>query len=324
MIINYDHEDLLVLPGGHPLVQSFNFNSLPLGPSSRDLVLTNATNKRLSFCFMDRNMTEDGPETRRMLLDVIDTGEWFDFGRVDVDDLTKIASDSHPLFEAGMLRAPYPRCTFRVRLQGLNDEDQYREHETLLVIEDNALIHFNNSPLGNIRGTMISSMRLNGDRCEFASVTSLIAVHGNELKSTTEDGMTARAMFTVYLGLWTMLNCRGIDKVIEEPGEKLQRARARNRKPPLKRVHRINSQHYITALRETERVEEIEAKSRSEMPMKSRRMHLRRGHLRRYVHDRFAHLPIDRRVQWIEPMIINADDTETKPEKRESYRMVKK
>lgn len=139
--------------------------------------------------------------------------------------------------------------------------------------------------------------RCNGLHNEFLLMQSAVKISPDGARGYGDD-VHISATTNCYLGLWTILNTRGIEKRVDEPDAKLNAARARNGKPPLQRVTRINGAQYITALRETARMEREGRAPGGER--RSPKMHLRRGHLRKYEGERWK----TKKAKWIRPMII--------------------
>jgi hypothetical protein len=270
-------------------LNGFDFKTIPAHPSSRETVMAAFEDAR--FAIVNESMSTDHAGTFQDCYDSFKFAEWFDFGRLNADDIASASFDAMPLFKEGMLRSPYERCVFRCRLV---HEDT--ELESIMLIDQSET------------QTTIMQFRCNGLRNEYVSLLAGVVLRGTDVKGIGKVNEKQQADFSLmlfheYLGLWTMLNARGVGKVVEEPSEKLNRARARNNKAPLQRVIKVDAARYVTALHETVRMES--SGSGATGTGRSPKMHLRRGHMRTYTHDRFAALPSDRRIKWIRPMIIN-------------------
>lgn len=268
----------------------FDFETVPAHPSSRETFLDAFKNVR--FAILNESMTLDAKGTFNDCYKSFTSAEWFDFGKVHADDIAAASMDARELFKAGLLHAPYEVCVFRARLVHSGTE-----------IEVGMLIDTRDD------STMIMQFRSNGLRNEYISLIAGVYLKDGTIKGVgSKDKQQADfslMLFYEYLGLWTILNARGVGKIVEEPSEKLNRARARNNKHPLKRVVRVDSARYVTALHETQRIERAGGSTAQGGTGRSPKMHLRRGHMRTYVHDRYKGLPTDQRVKWIRPMIIS-------------------
>lgn len=190
----------------------------------------------------------------------IANAEWFDFGAIDIFYLERAARDFIPFLGAGLTRLPFPRCVFRMRGIG-----GVRPMEWVLVCEaDGAL-------------PIVFLLAVFGDDCEMISVADRFDYRSNGFRSAA-DGEFTKAFFDMFAGLWIILNTKHIAVRTVEPAAALNRARINRGKMPLSRVTYVDAGQYITALKETERLERgISSPAGHASP----RMHLRRAHLRR-------------------------------------------
>ena len=288
----------------------FDFTTLPLKPATRESCLA-AIRGSGTFAFVDKKLSKDPANTAAAIADTFERGEWFDFGEIDADDLATAATDALPFFRSGLLKPPYPLCILRVRL---SDREEGKAVELVIVVGERERPDGPDSQMG----TVVMSMRQNGLQREYISLLSAVVLNGTTTFSVGDERSSRVAMWE-YLGLWIILNARGVPKVVEEPSEKLNRARSRSGKPPLKRVTRVDSTTYVRALGETKRMEGSGDRT-------SPRTHLRRGHLHHYRSTRFSRLEpgedimVDAdgvKCRWIPPLIVNGTD----PAGRTEYRV---
>lgn len=295
----------------------------PVRPTSRVRLMEAIRDFGLSLSpglEIGKSYGEATPAQKNEILDWLDTCEWFDFGRANPDDIREASKEAIPFVKARLIRMPFPRCAFRVRMvvnaekllrddedKPLNDigqklSDFYKADETIEA-ETVLLVEQDEDDMWNLTIQIVRVAEADG------SFITVVAA------SDDPDEKTRRMTLWPMMGLWLMLNTKNINRRVDVPSVKLNRARAKQGRSPLKTVTHIDASHYFTALRETRRYE-ADSKNTgggNNPPGNSRvspRMHLRRAHLR--------HLSTGK-VTIIHAMIINA--VEGSNLKREAYKL---
>lgn len=278
---------------------------LPTHPCSRESLREAMVQNEVHLAHKD--LTQNIENVHVTMAHQLLKGEWFDFGRIDSEELSKAATDSHDIIVEKMAHPPYSSCIFRIRMT--HEDSEMEVALSVWKIDDEIHLRF---------------FRIVGLRANQMILTAGATIGKGWFKPLGDHLKESQICGKLYGGLWIILNCRGVRKDVREPDAKLNRARARRGRDPLQRVTVVDAASYITALKETERMEGAgEASGRSSKP------HLRRGHLRRYLDKRYERLHVDGvRIfrgqdgvprRWMEPMLINADQGE--PEKRDGYRI---
>lgn len=196
----------------------------------------------------------------------VSMAEWFDFGTAlfDANDRRDLGADATAFWQADLVRLPYPRCVFRVRF--VSADASLPPGELLFVCEET-----------ESRSIEIEALDVQWPGYLVFDPLARITASGREVRG--HDGRPQDltfAMFKVFNWLWLALNTRNITKRIAEPAARLNRARVKAGKQPLERVTYVDAGQYVTALRETRRLEQAGAGDGRRSP----RMHLRRAHLR--------------------------------------------
>lgn len=104
----------------------FDWKTLPAKPAKREDVL--GAMAAMRFALLYKDMSSDPGGTYIACHRSFQFGEWFDFGKMDVDAIVEAAKDAKPFHAEGLLKAPYPICILRARLFGAKDN---REFESL-------------------------------------------------------------------------------------------------------------------------------------------------------------------------------------------------
>lgn len=194
-------------------------------------------------------------------------GEWFDYGTLD---LQHNHNDWRPFAEAGLVDLPYPKTSFRANLT-YEIEGRAGSFETIWIAEQIAL------------GMPIALLTLTLRRDKDERPLILTSFRRYEKGALQAHKLVDTGMDQVFFMLWMILNTKGVEKRVVQPDEKLNKARERNGKDPLKPYTVVDTKAYITALRETERMEEEDGGTHA-----SPRPHLRRAHLRHLSGDRIV------------------------------------
>jgi hypothetical protein len=245
-------------------------------------------------------------------IEALKTAEWFDFGRVDDSDgaVSRAANDAMPFAKEWLVNLPFPVTVFRARIGLHTKPPEHTESGKILTPEDqrevfhSEFIQLLMQPTIGAAIEILSFMMLGWEYDSAMLMTHSIG-HGNELRVKAGLGFKedmAMVEYRMFLSMWLMLNARNMEHRIEEPGDKLNRARAKIGRPPLLRTTYVSAARYAEALTETVRREEGHRASPC--------MHLRRAHLR--------HLPGRDRPIPIAAMIINGP----KGSEREHYRVI--
>jgi hypothetical protein len=192
------------------------------------------------------------------LLPVVRDGEWFDFGEVAYTDLG--ASDWRPFAESGLINLPFPRVSFRVRLDtGRVIDGAERKLEIVWFAEQD-------SESLSILGLFV----LGKDRA-----LGLSGFHRYDRAILQAHKLTFRDHIDhIFFALWLVLHTKGVPQERIDPPPKLNKARAKAGKTLLQPYVKVDTVTYINALRETERLEAGGGHHASPRP------HLRRAHLR--------------------------------------------
>lgn len=270
----------------------FRRDGAPARPINREEMLARLPRCARSILFDKPEMADIKPG---LFVDFIREAEWFDFGTVNDAALANASIDAVQFRDGYYIKPPFPISLFRVR-QDEPGEDGYACDILFLLIDNNRLR--DNAPLvvevsnGDMEGTTIISFVATRS---YLSMSALALVNGPIYGSAGEDdNNVAQLIVKMFEALWLILNTKNIDKQLDEPAPKLNRARVARGKQPLKRVTRISASQYMRALAETV--------AHGASP----RMHLRRAHLRHYTSERFAEA-VRSKPKLIEAMIINAD-----------------
>lgn len=191
--------------------------------------------------------------------------QWFDFGSVKYSGLR--ATDWTPFAEAGLIDLPYPLTAFRVHLD-IGDVGKIVDHLDLV---------------------WLAKQERPGEPIEIFSVLvdalSTEALGGAHYFKCTKAALQAHKLTFkdhhshFFFVLWLILNTKGVGQELVSAPEKLNRARSKSGKMAIQPYVHVDTQAYVTALRETERMESGEGGTHA-----SRRPHLRRAHLR-HLHD---------------------------------------
>lgn len=194
-------------------------------------------------------------------------GEWFDFGAFtgvpdhEVNPLKRFANDAIAACEAGFFRMPHPISIWRARFQSLQRKGI---EVAMLVVDDGKHIR---SMSGLVTGATTDSWEI--------EVVIQIPVDDQMAWKSLGNADLAQESATIWRGLWLMLNTGNLPRRVDEPSEKLIRARKRAGKLPPKRVTHIDAQEYITAL--------VGGGNRPSLPQggthASPIAHVRRGHV---------------------------------------------
>jgi len=199
------------------------------------------------------------PFIQERLLPIVREGEWFDFGELHYMSLGD--SDWRPFAEAGLIKLPFPRVTFRVSL----DPRRIAQIDSRLEIVWSA----EQDDAGAIS---ILGLFVNGERG-----LGVTGFHRYDRATLQAHKLTFRDHINhLFFALWLVLNTKGVAQERIEPSEKLNRARAKTGKTLLQPYVKIDTVTYINARRETERMEAAGFGHHA-----SPRPHLRRAHLRR-------------------------------------------
>ncbi len=161
------------------------------------------------------------------------------------------------------MHLPFPETVFHVRLD-ITDMGKERDFMELIWVAREG------------DGTIDLLTLFVGDKA-----TTGLAVAGFFTK--TQAQMQAHALMfsqensigNLFFAFWMILNTKGVPQKTVEPDVKLNKARVKNGKNPLLPYIAVDTETYITALRETERME-----SEGGGTHRSPRPHLRRAHLR--------------------------------------------
>lgn len=216
--------------------------------------------------------------------------EWFDFGEMTVEDITKAMYEAKLFLDAGdVIDIPHDPVVFRMAATSVKGEAdavmQGRESVTIenaLVIchdPDNLsllnIAHFvyagHESGLLNLRDVSTISnepMKFGLARCS----TTLRRGKNNE-----DNGLTC----VVFLALWLVLHTKSFPREVIEVPDKLNKARKAKGRVLIPRITKIDGQLYTTAIRETERRESTGASSG--LVRNSPHPHIRRAHDRHYL-----------------------------------------
>ena len=201
------------------------------------------------------------PFVRDRILPIVRDGQWFDFGRIDFDTIMESGDDWTQFASAGLIQLPYPKTVFRAATKAnlfwvAEQQDRDSPLSLLSLVTNTGFVSADGA-----RGTLSLSSH------SFAAYTrASLQAHALLHKSITHD---------LFLVLWLILNTRGVATTTVTPPEKLQRARAKVGKQPLKPFFRVDTATYVTALTETVRMAAEGVGTHA-----SPRPHLRRAHLR--------------------------------------------
>lgn len=224
------------------------------------------------------------------LINIAEQSEWFDFGRCDVQAALSATHDAVPILVAGLFILPFPQCVFRVRFTAVGQSADGMG-VTTITSSGNDQIEVIYVCQEQQDENVIVPIAMNGLDADFINVYDFIIIKGSTLQAEKGAGKddVLKLYGRLFLGLWVMLNTRNIPSHVDQPDEKLNRARVKSGKEPLRRVTRIDAATYVTALRETERAER-EGEATPGGNRRSPKMHLRRAHLRYFTSGRFSKL----------------------------------
>lgn len=192
---------------------------------------------------------------------ILRDGQWFDFGVIKYGSVG--ATDWTPFAEAGLIDLPYPLTAFRVHLDIADASDVIDHLEMVWLAKQER--HGEPIEIFSMIVDALSTEPLAGAHYYKTNKSSLQA-H----KLTFKDHHSH-----FFFVLWLILNTKGVGQKTVEPDAKLNKARAKSGKPPIQPYVSVDAQAYVTALRETERMESGEGGTHA-----SPRPHLRRAHLR--------------------------------------------
>lgn len=255
---------------------------------------------------------------QKYMTSMVAGAEWFDFGVVDGPAISGAAGDAQPFFESGLIVPPYPNCIFRYRsvADSANLPDNVRAALSAnpdvdiappgqVVVKECALFIWQFGDLDS-PVVCVAGCEIRGARADTIIVEHVAVMQENgQIRSMGTFMEGARSIYSVYSALWLILNAKGVDRTVREPDEKLNRARAKRGKAPLRRVTVVDAAQYMRALQETERMDRATGVDRQ-----SPRMHLRRAHLRRLANGTTI---------VIHAMIVNAHKD---PALREGYKVI--
>jgi hypothetical protein len=206
---------------------------------------------------------------------IIERAEWFDFGTLDDDKgaVSAISGDAQPFLNEGLVHLPFPETIFRARVfLRIKEPDSLETFgsEFVQILHQPSL----DAPIE------IMSMMIFGwdyDR-------SMMMAHGMLNKDefsinlkVSSNSDACKAEVNMFLAMWMMLNAVNILKEVKEPDAKLNRARIKNRKPPLSRITYVRGNTFMHAMRNT-----LDAVPSGRA---SPKMHVRRAHLRHLSDD---------------------------------------
>ncbi len=205
---------------------------------------------------------------REHLVSLIRKCQWFDFGIVKCDRIDADQTDWRPFAERGLVELPFPETVFRVRLDVSDYESGLPTGKDLLDILWCAR---------QVDGR-IDLLTLFCD--QLVSVTGLSVGGFNsktkpEMQAHAVSFNEAESVSNMFFAFWMILNTKNIPTKEIVPDAKLNAARVKSGKQPLLPYIAVDTESYITALRETERMESEEGGAH-----RSPRPHLRRAHLR--------------------------------------------
>jgi len=220
---------------------------------------------------------------REEMIDLVGEAEWFDFGEIDEKRLGDTWNDAMPFAKAGLVALPFPICVFRFRLKTAKGA-----LDVLLLCAD---VDVDRPLLATATGATISVSTFFVGSTMVPYLSDFFTLCGTHVHSLDPKDKAAGSAAHAFLFLWLVLNTKNLDHRVFEPPDKLNKARAKNHKSPLRRVTYIDSSKYGRALDETRAMERVPGTHASP------RMHLRRAHLR--------HLK-DGRILSIHATIVNA------------------
>jgi hypothetical protein len=248
------------------------YRQLPQKPSKRDDIVSILT-KGAVWDGMTGTYGDPMYNVPDYLLPCAVDGEWFDFGLIPNAVYESAFQDAMPFLDAGLIRLPYKSCVFRFR-EPVADPEGNRDD----ILMECLLVMVEVEQKGSEPAIACSLLSVTGDnRYELAFFLgeSILDSRGIRIRNGADD-YHARSGQSA-LALWLILNARGLRRTVDEPSEKLNKARLKNGKSPLKRVTHIDGASYFTALQETRRQEQQGGGTHA-----SPRTHLRRAHLRYY------------------------------------------
>jgi hypothetical protein len=247
---------------------------------------------------------------RTTLKRIIEVAEWFDFGTLEADACIRAARDARPFRQAGLLRPPYNLCVMRMRLDQVfvdMDGKAPESGDALLVVEGATaetaatLSYQAGKPIAADHDVLVHVLMSAADG--FTQYLDTILIKGVLPDSFPEipEGEGDHPIETdlLYDALWLILNTKNIRKRVDVPSPRLNKARAKLGRPPLRQVTRIDAAQYMRALEETER---MECGGHHASP----RMHLRRAHLRYLTDERYSE-EVRARPIMISATIVNID-----------------
>lgn len=282
---------------------------LPNKPTNRDRLLK-ALNSVLR---MPKRVTRDKKYVDfvgESLREAARSAEWFDFGHIDAETLIDCAEDARRMADEGLIFLPYPSVVFRARVV---TEDAAAEFA--LLCEDYRASK-SDEPARNKQFLTIYALQIRGLDSQIADTRDIIGFDLTDPRKSrvvSSDNEESVHLMQLFLALWMILNTKNVRREIIIPDLKQNKARAAAGKPPAKPVTRIDTQQYVTALRQTQLAERAEHQGGTH---RSPKPHLRRAHIRRYRDDHGA----VRKVRKIDAMIVNGSEA-LKVAKRERYKV---
>lgn len=260
----------------HAMVEAHVLAEAPRNPVNREELLARI-DTAMPGIFTNTRLFDMLP--RETVKGWVARAEWFDFGAIDDATLLKVAQDALPLRQHSVIWPPFPLTVFRYRQTGIT---AHGYDVTLVIVDLPTIAHEKLDICTENTPVTTGFMQLGFVHTRTDTTVGSVSFSRDGGRSCgTIDGQEfdiARGALSVFEGLGLMLNTKNIQKRVEEPPEKLNRARVKAGKLPLRRVTRINTAQYVRALAETERTG----------GHGSPRMHLRRAHLRWLRDERYS------------------------------------
>lgn len=263
-----------------------------------------------------KNVGSDFPTFMAGALDIAVNGEWFSFGEVTQQTLKSQAYRAVEIMGHGLLRMPYPSCVFHhqtsepvpphaleslgtntARMQSFycvldgktaelpagTQEGPNREFPDgwFLIMEFRIETYHHQKVIFLPRLTVFTDYRMGPEGGNYRT-----AIRADPMGLMKKNPDEVNSVCDPVAVLNVILNTKNVAATRVHIDPKLNRARAKQGKAPLRDYTVIDTQRYFAAAKETERMG----------THASPRMHIRRGHIR--------HLP-DKEI-WINDMIVNA------------------